>query len=658
LPLSLGLIQGGWNVTAANNIVLQEVNNPNGDFNTKSGTVNHQFNYASADYVNLTAANGVELGGNSETLPRLDSIDSLQVPVIFPGILDIMAGAGGVTLTGDSTYNELVLFPSPTGSLKITTTDGGSLTGPAGSIFDLVVSDSGADQYNDAAAAAESLTTRTELFGPNDHAQTPVHLNSETPLILDISGDMDNVLLSAPEAAQVTVVGNLNDSRFRGMNLSANDTTSIDVTGDINNPLGGGSGYLIGGGGQFDITADNIDLGTTSGIQSWGIGFYNLSGDYPLASLFNTGANIQVDVSGNLSMISSAVASFNGGNISINAGGEVVAGSTTGVTALGARGIYTTDQGDVTVIAGGDIDVNGSRIATYDGGNVTVESRNGNINAGTGGGGFVTLTSFSMDPKTHKVVSASPTIPGSGILATTFPDSIEWQEGDTFVTLAANPVVGNILVETPNGNIVASAGGIIQSPLNSAKGNANAVTEVLAGYELRDSNGHPVTAADIAAGTPVMVSDNENVDASGSGIIGENVVGKATGTFKGAVFGTGNVNLTAPQFSGLTVLGQTIEAQGNLGAGDTLIGAESVTTSGGSGGATILSQNANGGGSSFAQGTVANSTSAAASSTDATEAAEAAKTDTSSEDDPLKKKKSITLARKVSRVTVLLPGQH
>ncbi len=84
-------------------------------------------------------------------------------------------------------------------------------------------------------------------------------------------------------------------------------------------------------------------------------------------------------------MYSSSIASLNGGNVSIHAGGDVNAGSSVfAVNILGARGIYTTAQGDVSVIASGDINVNGSRIATYDGGNVTVESLNGNINVGHG----------------------------------------------------------------------------------------------------------------------------------------------------------------------------------------------------------------------------------------------------------------------------------
>ena len=37
------------------------------------------------------------------------------------------------------------------------------------------------------------------------------------------------MLLDAPEAAQINVAGNMYNCRFQGMNLSANDVTSINV---------------------------------------------------------------------------------------------------------------------------------------------------------------------------------------------------------------------------------------------------------------------------------------------------------------------------------------------------------------------------------------------------------------------------------------------
>jgi filamentous hemagglutinin family protein len=618
--LALSLISGGWNVTAAQNILLQEVNNPNGVFNS-SGAYSHYFNYASDAYVNLSAGNLVQLG-TSVALPRLSGANN-NLPVIYPSILNITAGAGGVVLGAPSSSSptSLILFPSPQGSLTIDTT--GSLVGDLNSVsgapqlFNLIVSDAGHSQYTTAAN-----------FGANDHASSPIHLNNPTPIVLDIAGDMDLVNLVVPEAAQISVGGNMNNCGFQGMNLSANAVTSINVTGDIfnrssftdlsgvtaaeaanliylseavnnsisaatlatsfyynpatqvltcqnisgvtllnvlkllnnltvqeyingvpqwadpndpvpdipltetvsvlGNPTTPGTvayallaqynalgaipynantyGYTIGGGGQFDITARTIDLGTSAGIQSVGVALYTVHGSYPLAGLFGTGgvfsqgADINVTTTGNhsdgttdagepfgdLDMYSSSIASLNGGNISINAGGDVNAGSAVlNVKSFGATGIYSTDLGDVSVIASGDINVNGSRIATYDGGNITVESLNGSVNAGTGASTPVGVTGFYEDPTTHAVYVNSPQIPFSGIVAMTFPPR------DASYP-APNAILGNILVEAPNGDVNANVSGILQISLNNLN-YPNANVTVLAGYDLNNT-GEPVFA--------------------------------------------------------------------------------------------------------------------------------------------------------------------
>ncbi len=789
--------------------------NPNGDFNINPGGAFHAFDYAASDYVNLTAGNLVQLGASSSALPRLSGIDSLKVPVIYPGILNIAAGAGGVVLDGDSTYNQLILYPSPQGSLTINTAGGGSLTGdlPAISgtpqIFNLIVSDSGREPIHPVIAGG--------YFGLNDHAASPVHLNSETPVVLNISGSMNFMMLGAPEAAQINVVGDMNNSAFQGMNLSADPNLSVTVPvreidgsmgtakvypgltsitvgqaakinlensgilnpatdggltvgGDIvnrsaftsidltqllaagaavpdlsllaqatdntvngnsisaatlatsfyynpttkiltyqnikgvslsgllqllqnltvqkvdanGNPLwldpeqtipdtttasvldatttqallteynalgaipSGASGYIIGGGGKFNITAHNWILAprrVSSRRALVSIQGRLLSACIPTVQ--PSGADIGINLAGDLDMYSSAIASLNGGNISITSGGDINVGSSDfSVTALGARGIFTTGQGNVNVFADGphaNINVNGSRIAAYDGGNVTVESLQGDVNAGSGGSGFVVVNAFSVDPATHNVTTSTPTIPGSGILATTFPDD-------------AGQAVGNILVETPNGNVNTSSGGIVQLPLNNGN-SQNATVEVLAGYELRDPAGNRVTAADISSGTPVSVSGGGNIDASGSGVIAENAVLKASGEIQGVVFSKNNITLDAGiGITSLTALGKSIDATApSFGPTVTLIGTEHVNAAGAAP-SQILSQDANGGGTTFAQGTVANATSQAASASDA--AAPATKTDTSTNDDSLKKKKNITLARKISRVTVLLPGKN
>jgi hypothetical protein len=265
-------------------------------------------------------------------------------------------------------------------------------------------------------------------------------------------------------------------------------------------------GYTIGGGGTFDITARTIDLGTSAGIQSEGVALDTVRGSYPLASLFgnggvfNHGADITITTTGNhsggttaagepfgdLDMFSSSIASLQGGNISISAGGDVNAGSAVlSVNSAAVRGIYSTSQGDVSVIADGDININGSRIMTYDGGNITVESLNGSVNAGTGASTPVSITGYYEDPVTYAVYSTSPQIPFSGIAALTFP-----KRDSSYPAPAAT--LGNILVEAPYGDINATVAGILQIPLNHLN-YPDAITTVLAGYGMNNS-GNPVYA--------------------------------------------------------------------------------------------------------------------------------------------------------------------
>ncbi len=636
--LALSLISGGWNVTAAQNIILQEVRNPNGVFNT-AGSFKHYFDYAPGDYVNLDAGNLVQLGPNRAKLPRPknDLIGGAPIPMIFPSILNIEAGAGGVALSGDATYNQLSLFPSPQSGLTINTTKGGSLagllpnSGGAAQIFNLIVSDSGKKQF----------TTQND-FGLNDHAITPVHLNNPTPITLNISGDMSLVLIGAPEAAQITVGGNMNNSRFQGMNLAAGDVTSIHVNGDISNRgdfttidlslnpgtaapdlsylsqavdnkingkpisasdlvaclfydstsqkmtyknISGGfsassilqllqnltvqvyvngvaqweddlhtipltttvsvltpqtalalqnkyasdnavsglsadvrspdntTGFIIGGGGRFNVSAQNMELGTTAGIQSVGAGLYQIGSTFPLAKIFNKGADISVTTTGDMNMLYSSIASLNGGDISVYAGRDVnVASADFTDDSIGARGIFSTSGSDVAVYAQRDININGSRIGAFDGGNVTVESFNGDINAGVGGLGGVTLTAYYVDPVTHVLSQNSTVAFGSGILAETGGP----RSGSPFYG-APDAVLGNVLVETPNGNVNANSAGILQLAFNKLD-YPSATVEVLAGYELRDAAGKPVTAAQIGSGTSVPVFSSQNVITLGTPI--------------------------------------------------------------------------------------------------------------------------------------------
>lgn len=812
--LGLNLVDGGWNVTAANDIILQEVRNPNGIFDVNGGTAyDHLFDYGPDDYVNLNAGNLVQLGAASAELPRSGTT---KVPVIYPPILNVTAGAGGLQFVGDTFYNSLTLFPSPAGSLTIDTTGGGSVfcnttSGGAPYLFDLVVSDSGSQQYKTSSS-----------FSLTDHAATPVHAGHETPIDLNISGSMDDVYLGVPEAATISVAGSMNNCSFQGMNLAPGDVTSINVAGNIDNrsaftsasltgisapdlsdlalavnnsigsktisaatlaaslyydpatqtltyqnipgvtiaqlvhllqnltvqvyqngvpqwqdspfdtipvtttvsvlnsaaaqalenaynlaggiPTTGGNistfGYILGGGGAFDITANNMDLGTTAGIQSEGVGLYQVNGSFPLAKYTSQGADISVNLSGDLTMVSSSIASENGGNIFVNAGGEIDVGTSEfTVNSSGARGIYTTADSDVFVSATDDININGSRIAAYNGGNLTVISREGSIDAGSGGGGAAIVPDYSVNPATHAVSFSQTTIPGSGILATAYN---------------SNP--GDILVEAPNGTINASAGGISQLALihqypagttlenisvnqtildeifaatldgddsvagalqhayNGVAGNV--YLDVFAGYALEkldgsgnpilDSHGNPeITAGNLLDGTQVKFGSGQDINANGSGIVGAgNVNLNASGSIAGNIFGLNNVNISAIQNVNVVAVGLgTVSVGSQAGTiTGTIIGVGGVSASGSSIEASLESNGSISGATSGQTGmttaTAANAGTAAASANTSNQTA--ATGTGASDDDDLKKKKGkpVSLAQKVSRVTVILPGKN
>ena len=80
-------------------------------------------------------------------------------------------------------------------------------------------------------------------------------------------------------------------------------------------------GFQIGGPGQFSIKAASMDLGSSGGIISWGVGSaYNPVNYAFLAPWTTSGASVNVNVAGDITMLSSTIASIYGGNVSVNCG--------------------------------------------------------------------------------------------------------------------------------------------------------------------------------------------------------------------------------------------------------------------------------------------------------------------------------------------------
>jgi filamentous hemagglutinin family protein len=770
-PVNLSLINGSWNVWAADSIYIGEVRNPNGTFNPNSLTgppgeyagntddstvptsTSFLFNYAPDAAANFWAANAIALVGAN--LPRVNG-QNQSMPPIYAPILTLNAGAGGVTVD-----NSIILFPSSEGALQITTRAGGDLVGAVSgtTLTGITMSDSGLPGW---ATFAQG------------QASTPLYLNNPNPVVLNISGSIESFGLTVPTFAQISVTGNTYNFGFLGQNLSSSQTTFINVTGDITyrgdltsetlsdpitstlfssivagdpalassltydattgtltfigvmtddtsllNPTDangqpvaftsaqlaswqsaisglytgsqtatlGDQGLAVAGPGNFNISADNIDLGISGGITV-------LEPDAPLAAISPDGADINVTTLGNLEMTSSEIANEGYlGGINLNVGGTLDVGGefTTFGDPNAPKGIFTTSSGNISVIATGDVNVDSSRIAAYNGGNVTVESQNGDVNAGAGGAGIVSMNSLEFDPTTGQLTSIAASIPGSGILATTVPGS--------------DVALGNILVEAPNGSINASAGGILQLSFGEGPGGnvsgpaqihdffkqfirhkislaqlkqdleasdsggsqsggsaGGATLEVLAGYELEDGSGNPVYADDLTAGTPVLISANRNIDATDSGIIGSNIKLQASGDITGLVIGSASVainsqeNVDVTAFSGGNV---DISASGDVSG--TIISGGTADVSGDAIDASVVANSISSSGDTSAASLgvpQSNVTENNAQTADDSETA-VAKTDIQGDDDDLKKKgKGISLAAKVSRVTVLLPQKN
>jgi len=518
--------------------------------------------------------------------------------------------------------------------------------------------------------AAPDLALLDLAYDPTSAQQvTPLadlasHLNYDpTTGLLTYQGKMNPIYEGDLSSLEI-VVGYNNDGtpRTTTVNILSPAEANALYQASQNSPTTQNDGCSIGGGGQFDINAHNLNLGSTHGIQSVGPGNNGV-----LANYFTRGADINVALSGNLDMFSTSIASINGGNITVDAGvvpiynydqltgnnqltgydvvnpdAQVNVGSAffTGDNEY-VRGMFTAGLGNVDVTASGNISLNGSRVAAYDGGDVTIVSLYGSLDAGSGGSSAVAVNEIYVDPVTHRAYNYSPTIPGSGVLATTFPPR--------------NPLfpapeygVGNILIETPNGNINASSGGILQLPLNGV-GSSTATVTLLAGENLVNS-----------AGTVILPgSPARDINASGSGVIGGNVSLKASGNINGLIIARGNANINAAQNLNVTALAEgTVSANAGGTISGTIIGIGGISASGSSIDASLLSNNsisgATTGQSGMAQGTAANATSQAASNNDSNQTAEKSATSDDT-DDSNNKKKPISLAQKVGRVTVILP---
>src|ERR1035441_911068 len=369
-------------------------------------------------------------------------------------------------------------------------------------------------------------------------------------------------------------------------------------------------GLQIGGPGQFNINAASLDLGSSAGIISWGIGSaYNPVSYESLAPWTPSGAAVNVNVTGDISLLTSTIASIFGGDVAVNSGGGVSLSQ--GDFALippeanMAYGIWTSGHSDVSVVAAQDVNIGGARIGTFNGGNVFVESEHGSVNAGNGANSVLVVPVIRLDPATGLLISdsiASPRPFGSGIMA--ISPTAEYQAA------GSSGLPGNITVNTPQGDIVSTLGGIQQFALNGS---------IAGGPTISLTAGTPASG-----GSPGYAG---NIDLGSGGVVGGTINITAQGSISGLIVSRQNANINAAQsFSGTLLSGGTANVTATAGSvSGTVIGIGGVNASGGAGiTAAVLGQNVSIGGG-VAQSTLG--TTAAATSTSQA-AAQQANTDT------------------------------
>ena len=419
-------------------------------------------------------------------------------------------------------------------------------------------------------------------------------------------------------------------------------------------PNSGELGYRLGGPGQFVINANSISLGNSDGILYCGVaepsGGFSRYGN--LASLTPVGATVSVTVQADqtgtvvlddlngttilphpsLDMLTSTIAAIGGGDVNVTStGGSMDLGSEAlyNTSRQVGFGVFTSGGGNVNVTAQGDVKIDGSRVATYNGGNIFVESLTGNVDVGTGGATFTGVGLSLVDPTTHQAALFTEDVYGNGIVALTLVPPAPANSAK---------VPGNITVETPQGNITASLGGITQEALDGS---------ITAGPTIT-----------LTAGTPG--GHIGNIDLGQSGVIGGSVSATANGNIKGLIISRQNSDIHAQgNFSGAVLAGGSADVGAAGSVSGTIVGVGGASVSGGSVTAQVLGQNVsvNGGPtvSTLGSSAAATSTSQAAANQSSSDTKQELATASKADDDEKKKKKLQPLVQKTKRITVILP---
>lgn len=456
--------------------------------------------------------------------------------------------------------SNLTLVPSSEGSLVLAAPEGsiiGTKTGNGISMYSNSEDEIYCFNYDVSKASLPILSNNTE----------PIHGDLDSSIRITAGEDIQKLTLLFPMTSEITAERDIIDLKLTGLTIDSQDVTKVcagrnlffntRLAGDV----GQNPGILVGGPGTLLVTAGNmIDLGTSDGIitdgatrntylddtgtdliiisgyenvfeskedldeflntlRTEGIGYtenidanpkasedYEASARKLLAETFGEATG-----SGIVDMIQSNVSTKNEGDITLISSGTVNVGesviSDEGISGSNT-GFNTMLGGSIDLIASGDINVNESRVMSWYGGDITMCSFDGDINAGKGSRTEVSSGSstYVYDEYLGKIVgTGSPAALGSGIRALTF--DIDGEAGPKEA-----PAIGDVYLFAFNGVIDAGEAGIYGS-------------NVYLGAQ-RVLNVQNISFSQGAIGTPIKTESNVNLGAiTGAG----NVSAASTG---------------------------------------------------------------------------------------------------------------------------------
>ena len=465
------------------------------------------------------------------------------------------------------------------------------------------------------------------------------------------------------------VSGQLETQTFTLVPTADEGQLSTLIQNSAGTPTTVNRGLILGGTGQFNVSAASISLGTTYGILSLGNGFVGTANYTTLGPTMvqedASGASISVQA-GYLEMPSSTIAALGGGSVSVDCssvmpdsggvsmdlGSQALAPLENQIMALSgyALGIYTTGGGDIKVTGYGTINVDSSRIATLNGGDITVKSKTGDVDAGSGGTINVPIYVFSpyfsiANSSYFKTLSAPYYYVENPVVGGIDTETLINSNPGQLAGAATQP--GSITIDTPEGDIDADVGGIIQESLTAIPLSGVPTITLMAGTP---------AGGDWTSKLPPVYLGNINL--GNSGAIGGSIVAEATGNINGLLISQQNADVVAQQsFSGTILSGGNANVSAGTSVSGVIVGGSGVNVSGsGTVSATLLGQNVsvNGGTSQSTLGSsaTATATSQAAAQQSTQSAAQQVASNDNGDDDEKKKKKKATIH--VGRVTVLL----